>query len=588
MGGEAEMAVLVEVRDLVKRFGDGRGGWLPVLDGVSVRVDGLVCVLGPSGCGKSTLLNVVAGLEPPDGGQIRFYREGHRVEREEVRIGYVFQDPRLLNWRTVQENVEFGLQSLQLPPTARRARARAYLQLVGLEDFAGQFPLFLSGGMRQRVGLARALALEPDVVLMDEPFSKLDEITARELRQELLGIQGRLGQRILFVTHNPGEAALLGDRIYVLSDRPARVVAEVSNPIPKPRQAEAPEVAALARDIVGYLRTGQGAVTRRTFLVAGLALVAGAVAGRLGSWAWPPTAWAQPRVEVSVAAVGATGLLMRLVKDLGLDRKHGVELNVVPLAVADAERAVVQGRVPVGIFNPISAVRALAEGHPLKLFAPFLLNHNYLLVRAESPYRRLEDLRGKPVGSLSKISGTYNTLAAILYAKGLGDPERYFQVRFGEAVPLIALMERGDLEAVALFEAHVSRLLATGRYRVLLEFNEEFRRMTAADNLFIALAAKPAWLEANGTTARQIRAALAEAVEAFRQNPVGILERYGREIFGLDTAAEIQLAARRLRGVYTGRWDRAFLDRQIRQLRLVQSRGDFLPSHVSPEEVFWP
>jgi ABC-type nitrate/sulfonate/bicarbonate transport system ATPase subunit/ABC-type nitrate/sulfonate/bicarbonate transport system substrate-binding protein len=582
------MAVLVEVRDLVKRFGDGRGGWLPVLDGVSVRVDGLVCVLGPSGCGKSTLLNVVAGLEPLDAGQIHFYRDGHRVEREEVRIGYVFQDPRLLNWRTVQENVEFGLQSLQLPPTARRARARAYLQLVGLEDFAGQFPLFLSGGMRQRVGLARALALEPDVVLMDEPFSKLDEITARELRQELLGIQGRLGQRILFVTHNPGEAALLGDRIYVLSDRPARVVAEVSNPIPKPRQAEAPEVAALARDIVGYLRTGQGAVTRRTFLVSGLALVAGAVAGRLGSLAWPPTAWAQPRVEVSVAAVGATGLLMRLVKDLGLDRKHGVELNVVPLAVADAERAVVQGRVPVGIFNPISAVRALAEGHPLKLFAPFLLNHNYLLVRAESPYRRLEDLRGKPVGSLSKISGTYNTLAAILYAKGLGDPERYFQVRFGEAVPLIALMERGDLEAVALFEAHVSRLLATGRYRVLLEFNEEFRRMTAADNLFIALAAKPAWLEANGTAARQIRAALAEAVEAFRQNPVGILERYGREIFGLDTAAEIQLAARRLRGVYTGRWDRAFLDRQIRQLRLVQSRGDFLPSHVSPEEVFWP
>ncbi len=582
------MAVLVEVCDLVKGFPDGRGGWLSVLDGVSVRVDGLVCVLGPSGCGKSTLLNVVAGLEPSDGGQIRFYRDGHPVERHDVRIGYVFQDPRLLNWRTVEENVEFGLHSLSLPAAARKARVRAYLQLVGLEDFARQFPLFLSGGMRQRVGLARALALEPDVVLMDEPFSKLDEITARELRQELLGIQARLGQRILFVTHNPGEAALLGDRIYVLSGRPARVVAEVNNPIPKPRHAEAPEVAALARDIVGYLGAGQGAVSRRTFLVSGMAWVVGAVAGGLGFSAWLPRVWAQARVEVSVAAVGATGLLMRLVKDLGLDRKHGVELHAVPLTVADAERAVVQGRVPVGIFNPISAVRALAEGHALKLFAPFLLNHNFLLVRAESPYRRLEDLRGKPVGSLSKISGTYNTLAAILYAKGLGDPERYFQLRFGEAVPLITLMERGDLEAVALFEAHVSRLLATGRYRVLLEFNEEFRRMTAADNLFIALAAKPAWLEANGTTARQIRAALAEAVGAFRQNPVGFLERYGREIFGLETAAEIQLAARRLRGIYTARWDRAFLDRQIRQLQLVQARGDFLPSHVSPEEVFWP
>lgn len=581
------MAVLVEVWELVKRFADGRGGWLQVLDGVSLRVDGLVCLLGPSGCGKSTLLNVVAGVERADAGQVRFYRDGQWVGREQVRIGYVFQDPRLLNWRTVQENVEFGLQGLGLPPAARRARARAYLRLVGLEEFAERFPLFLSGGMRQRVGLARALALEPDLVLMDEPFSKLDEITARELRQELLGIQARLGQRILFVTHNPAEAALLGDRIYILSSRPARVVAEVENPIPKPREAEAPEVAALAREIVGYLKGGPEMVSRRTFLVSGMAVVASWVVGGLDPWVRGSVGWAQPRVEVSVAAVGATGLLMRVVKDLGLDRKNGVELHVVPLTVADAERAVVQGRVPVGIFNPISAVRAVAEGHPLKLFAPFLLNHNFLVVRAESPYRRVEDLRGKPVGSLSKISGTYNTLAAILYARGLGDPERYFQLRFGEAVPLIALLERGDLEAVAIFEAHVSRLLATGRYRVLLEFNEEFRRMTASDNLFIALAAKPGWLEAHGATARQIRQALAEGVEAFRQNPVGFLERYGREIFGLETPAEIQLAARRLRGLYTARWDRAFVDRQIRQIRIVQSRGDFLPGHVSPEEVFW-
>lgn len=578
------MGVRVEICDLVKRFPDGRGGWLPVLDGVSLEVDGLVCVLGPSGCGKSTLLNVVAGVERPDGGEVCFYRGGERVGRQTVRIGYVFQDPRLLSWRTVRQNVEFGLQSLRLSRAETRARAWTYLQLVGLQDFADRFPLFLSGGMRQRVGLARALALEPDVILMDEPFSKLDEITARELRQELLQIQERLGQRILFVTHNPSEAALLGDRIYVLSGRPARVVAEVSNPLPKPRQADAPEVAALAREIVGYLE-GQGALTRRSFLRAGTAMLAGLASAAL-PWAAVSRAWAQPRVDVSVAAVGATGLLVRLVKDLGLDRKHGVELNIVPLAVADAERAVVQGRVPVGIFNPFSAVRAVAEGHPLKLFAPFLLNHNYLLVRSEAPYRRLEDLRGKPVGSLSKISGTYNTFAAICYAKGLGDPERYFQLRFGEAVPLIALMERGDLEAIAVFEAHVSRLLATGRYRVLLEFNEEFRRMTASDNLFIALAAKPAWLNLNATLARQIRAALADAVAAFRENPAGVLDRYGREIFGLTGQEEIQLAARRLRFVYTGRWDRAFLDRQVRQIRIVQGRTDFLPK-VPPEEVFW-
>ncbi|MCS7234495.1 MAG: ABC transporter substrate-binding protein, partial [Armatimonadota bacterium] len=271
----------------------------------------------------------------------------------------------------------------------------------------------------------------------------------------------------------------------------------------------------------------------------------------------------------------------------GLDRKHGVELGIIPLTVADAERAVIQGRVPVGIFNPISAVRAVAEGHVIKLFAPVLLNHNFLLVRAEAPYRRLEDLRGKPVGTLSKISGTYNTFSAICYARGLGDPERYFQLRFGEAVPLIALMERGDLEGVTVFEAHVSRLLAGGRYRVLLEFNEEFRRMTASDNLFIALAAKPDWLSANPDVARALRRALAQAVEAFPKDPSGHLERSGEDIFGLRERHEIQLAVRRLPHFYTARWDRAFLDRQVRQIRTVQSRGDFLPTNVRPEEVFW-
>jgi ABC-type nitrate/sulfonate/bicarbonate transport system substrate-binding protein len=123
---------------------------------------------------------------------------------------------------------------------------------------------------------------------------------------------------------------------------------------------------------------------------------------------------------------------------------------------------------------------------------------------------------------------------------------------------------------------------------VLLEFNEEFRRMTASDNLFIALAAKPEWLSANPDTARALRRALAEAVETFRKNPLAYLERYGPDIFGLREPHELQLAARRLPPLYTGRWDRAFLDRQVRQIRIVQGRGDFLPANVRPEEVFWP
>lgn len=209
---------------------------MPVLEGITLDVEGLVCILGPSGCGKSTLLNILAGVETGDDGEIRLLAGGGRDHAPVV--GYVFQDPRLLDWKTVRENLIFALRGMGVDRGLWEERVQRYLDLVHLANVRDQYPPYLSGGMRQRVGLARALAIEPDILLMDEPFSRLDEITARRLRQEFLDIQAGLSQTVLFVTHNATEAALLGDVIYVLSAQPGRVVGRIENPIPGLRRLD--------------------------------------------------------------------------------------------------------------------------------------------------------------------------------------------------------------------------------------------------------------------------------------------------------------------------------------------------------------
>jgi len=160
-------------------------------------------IMGPSGCGKSTLLNVISGLIPLDEGEIK--RNGESIEPGSFFYGYVFQEPRLLDWLTVGENIRFALRAQDVPPDEQSGRIYRYLELVGLEDKIDSYPQQLSGGMRQRVGIARALAIDPDLLLMDEPFSSLDEFTAKELRQDLLRIWKETGKTIIFVTHNSND-----------------------------------------------------------------------------------------------------------------------------------------------------------------------------------------------------------------------------------------------------------------------------------------------------------------------------------------------------------------------------------------------
>ncbi len=242
------MKVIVD--GLSKTFSDRSGHEVVALERISLTVEAeeFVAILGPSGCGKSTLLNIIAGLLPATAGEVYF--EG------EQRAGgppsaTVFQEFALFPWRTVQANVEFGLEEAGLAAAARAERARRVLDMTGLGGFESKYPHQLSGGMRQRVGIARALAVEPAVLLMDEPFSALDAQTRTLMMEELLGIWERTRQSILYVTHNIQQAVFMADRVAVLSRRPGRLLDVVPVPLKRPRteaqQGEAAFVKAVDR-----------------------------------------------------------------------------------------------------------------------------------------------------------------------------------------------------------------------------------------------------------------------------------------------------------------------------------------------------
>ena len=215
---------------------------------LAVRAGELVSIVGPSGCGKSTLLRAIAGLLLPTAGTIRVAgtQPGNARPRQ-VPLSFVFQDPTLLAWRSVRSNVRLPLELVAAPRTTRESRIDAVLDLVGLSDFAERYPDELSGGMRMRASLARALVTEPELLLLDEPFGALDDITRHALGEELLRLRAVRGWTGIFITHNIAEAVYLSDRVLVMSPRPGRVVADVSVPLAAPRTAELRATAEFAR-----------------------------------------------------------------------------------------------------------------------------------------------------------------------------------------------------------------------------------------------------------------------------------------------------------------------------------------------------
>jgi len=242
----------VTIDKLTKQFPspDGDDHFI-VLKDISLTVDEgkFVSIVGPSGCGKSTLLNVIAGIECYDGGTVTIHPKGGGAGAE-PRIGYVFQNARLLNWLTVEKNIHFVLEAQKIPRARWRELVAKNLAMVGLAGQERNYPLNLSGGMQQRVAIARALAIEPDILLMDEPFSHLDAITARKLRFDLMEILQRAKPTILFVTHDLSEAVYLSDQIYMMSTKPARIFKRVTVDVPRPRKPEDSMIVDLEKDLV--------------------------------------------------------------------------------------------------------------------------------------------------------------------------------------------------------------------------------------------------------------------------------------------------------------------------------------------------
>jgi NitT/TauT family transport system ATP-binding protein len=238
IAGPAAMGDLIAVEDVGKVYGRGEHALTALRDvSFTVREGQFITLVGPSGCGKSTLLQILAGLVPASTGRVLI--EGRPVTGPSPgKVGVMFQDAWLLPWKTALENVEFPLALRGVPAAERRRRALPLIELVGLASFAHRYPDELSGGMRQRVAIARCLVQEPRVLLMDEPFAALDEQTRTRMGSELLQIWETSGGTVVFVTHGLTEAIYLADIVFVMGTRPGRIIERITVPLPRPRSID--------------------------------------------------------------------------------------------------------------------------------------------------------------------------------------------------------------------------------------------------------------------------------------------------------------------------------------------------------------
>jgi ABC-type nitrate/sulfonate/bicarbonate transport system ATPase subunit len=241
----------IELRGVAKQYAEGEGGL--ALDGIDLAIQDneFVTLVGRSGCGKTTLLNVIAGLVAPSSGEVRV--DGRPVTGPGGGKGMVFQQHALFPWLTALGNIEFGCKSRGVPPGERRAIATQLIELVGLRGSEAKYPIELSGGMQQRVAIARALALDPEILLMDEPFGALDELTRIEMQDELLRVWSTRKKTVVFVTHSIWEALVLSDRVVVLGGRPGRLRLDLPVAVARPRERTDPRLIGLYGEIWAHL-----------------------------------------------------------------------------------------------------------------------------------------------------------------------------------------------------------------------------------------------------------------------------------------------------------------------------------------------
>jgi NitT/TauT family transport system ATP-binding protein len=244
----------IALSGVFRSYANSRGSFTPALQNIDLEIEQgeFVCIVGPSGCGKSTLLHLLAGLDRPTTGQILV--DGNPVQGPGTDRILLFQELGLFPWLTVRQNVEFGLKMAGISRDERRDTARRFLRMVHLSHFEDHYIHQLSGGMKQRVALARSLALRPKILLMDEPFAALDAQTRDMLHDELERLWKETAPTIVFVTHNVREAVRLGDRVLLMSFRPGRIKSQFQVSLPRPRHVEDSDVACLSKEILGQLR----------------------------------------------------------------------------------------------------------------------------------------------------------------------------------------------------------------------------------------------------------------------------------------------------------------------------------------------
>ncbi len=253
----AKPVPILEIRDLSKSFAAASGP-IVALERASLDIykGEFVCLIGPSGCGKSTLLRLIGGFEKPSAGWVKMW--GEKVAGPGPSRGMVFQDYGLFPWLSVRDNIAFGPKARNLPRTQALKTANRFMEMVGLTAFASAYPHQLSGGMKQRVAIARVLANDAEVVLMDEPFGALDAMTREKLQEDLLELWHRTKLTIVFVTHAIEEAILLADRVVAMSPRPGRIQSDDPISLPRPRDVSSPEFNAVRRHLSSLLANFHG------------------------------------------------------------------------------------------------------------------------------------------------------------------------------------------------------------------------------------------------------------------------------------------------------------------------------------------
>jgi NitT/TauT family transport system ATP-binding protein len=243
----------LKLRDISKTFTSGKGEKIESLSSISLDIENqeFVCLLGPSGCGKTTLLRIIAGLDQASTGTVEL--GGTLIDRPNPQLAMIFQEYSLYPWRTVVANIGFGLEIRKIPAEERHSIVKKYVEIVGLEGFENSYPYELSGGMRQRAAVARALAVDPSILLMDEPFGALDAQTRNLLQHELLNIWEKTRKTILFVTHSVDEAVFMADRIVVLTPRPGRICEVIPVQTTRPRDRTSVEFAKVRRYVLDLI-----------------------------------------------------------------------------------------------------------------------------------------------------------------------------------------------------------------------------------------------------------------------------------------------------------------------------------------------